>query len=343
MITKGIVRKVPQNSGENMYIVWLPFFDDPMADAEETLLEATLSEAAGIQGGYSVGDIVYCAFEDNSTSRPVILGKLSSPDQVNDGGKLDAENLTITRKAVLPRNTKVGDVQLGEVLSNIININGTLEQATSSTGKYVRKIGDTMTGPLAVPEVITLKVGGDLTSSNSGDTWSVRGIEPSKNANALEIAVGSGGDEPVYVTQYVGNARGGGTINHRATLLDASGNTDFPGQITSGGSITAGSTADTSERQVKVSSGAGTLYMYSQSSSSGSRGLYVPAHGTGSAKAVISIDTNNNASFAGSATSATSATQDGSGNTITTYYQKKITVSQSDPSGGSNGDIWIQY
>ena len=47
--------------------------------------------------------------------------------------------------------------------------------------------------------------------------------------------------------------------------------------------------------------------------------------------------------YATSAESATKATQDASGNTITTYYQKKITSGTADPSGGSNGDIYFQY
>lgn len=47
--------------------------------------------------------------------------------------------------------------------------------------------------------------------------------------------------------------------------------------------------------------------------------------------------------YATSAGSATKATQDASGNTITTYYQKKITSGTTDPTGGSDGDIYFQY
>jgi hypothetical protein len=48
---------------------------------------------------------------------------------------------------------------------------------------------------------------------------------------------------------------------------------------------------------------------------------------------------------ANSATSAIKATKDASGNTITSYYQKKIMVSSKVPtsSDGANGDIWIKY
>lgn len=65
--------------------------------------------------------------------------------------------------------------------------------------------------------------------------------------------------------------------------------------------IVAGNGNTSAERQVRVSSGAGDLYMFSQASNTGSRGLYVPAHGTGAAKSIIGIDTNNNAWFNGSA------------------------------------------
>ena len=44
-----------------------------------------------------------------------------------------------------------------------------------------------------------------------------------------------------------------------------------------------------------------------------------------------------------SADTATKATKDSNDNIISTYYQKKITISSSNPSGGSNGDIWIKY
>lgn len=49
------------------------------------------------------------------------------------------------------------------------------------------------------------------------------------------------------------------------------------------------------------------------------------------------------ATAADSASAASKATQDANGNTISTYYQKKIIISQDSPSGGANGDIWIKY
>ena len=55
----------------------------------------------------------------------------------------------------------------------------------------------------------------------------------------------------------------------------------------------------TREAQVGAQSGAGQIYLYSQAATAGGRGLYIPAHGTGSAKSVISVDTNNNITLQG--------------------------------------------
>jgi len=75
------------------------------------------------------------------------------------------------------------------------------------------------------------------------------------------------------------------------------------------GNIWAGTNGDTAaERDVGVRSGAGSMYMYSVASTTGDRGIWVPAHGTGSAKAVFRVDTNNSVTFngalAGNASSA---------------------------------------
>ena len=67
------------------------------------------------------------------------------------------------------------------------------------------------------------------------------------------------------------------------------------------GHIWAGTDGNTTaERQVGVQSGAGKIYMFSVASTTGYRGMYVPAHGTGAAKYVITVDTNNNTTFYGS-------------------------------------------
>ncbi len=76
-------------------------------------------------------------------------------------------------------------------------------------------------------------------------------------------------------------------------------------RIASNGSIyttlelRAGSSDRTAESRAQVLTNSGGLYMYStgNSSGNGNRGLAVTAHGTGTAKSFITIDTNNNISF----------------------------------------------
>lgn len=63
------------------------------------------------------------------------------------------------------------------------------------------------------------------------------------NAGYLEVATADDGNEPIYVRQYTGNFS---TVKRTLTLLDDSGNTTFPGTLTSGaitssGTITASS------------------------------------------------------------------------------------------------------
>ena len=70
------------------------------------------------------------------------------------------------------------------------------------------------------------------------------------------------------------------------------------------GSIWAGIAGNTTrENQVGVRSGAGAIYMYAQAATGGSRGIYLLAHGTGSAKGIVTVDTNNNITYAGGAIS----------------------------------------
>lgn len=88
---------------------------------------------------------------------------------------------------------------------------------------------------------------------------------------------------------------------------------DLRNTLTATGDIAApnaniGSTTDGASHAVSVSSNAGEIKMFANAGGSATRGLWLPAHGTGSAKAAISVDTNNNVTLNGNATTATDAT-----------------------------------
>ena len=105
-------------------------------------------------------------------------------------------------------------------------------------GRYVKKAGDTMTGDLNIS-------GGHIlymlqTSSTSTQQIHFQGGRndygriafggTAENAGWMEIASCDDGNEPIYARQYTGVFT---TIKRTATLLDASGNTSFPGSVTS--------------------------------------------------------------------------------------------------------------
>lgn len=74
-------------------------------------------------------------------------------------------------------------------------------------------------------------------------------------------------------------------------------------------SIISGAQSNDMWNSVDVVSNSGRMQMFSygNANGNGNRGIFVPAHGTGESKTVLEIDTNNNASFYGNATSATTA------------------------------------
>lgn len=82
---------------------------------------------------------------------------------------------------------------------------------------------------------------GDLLFSDSGTTfrqikgtcggddfWRIGGGATAESAGFMEIATADNATEPIYVRQYIGVFA---TIKRTATLLDANGNTSFPGSV----------------------------------------------------------------------------------------------------------------
>ena len=110
--------------------------------------------------------------------------------------------------------------------------------ASIADGRYVKKSGDTMTGNLNIS-------GGHIlyilqTSPTSTQQIHLQGGRndygriafggTAENTGWMEIASCDDGNEPIYARQYTGVFT---TIKRTATLLDASGNTSFPGSVTS--------------------------------------------------------------------------------------------------------------
>lgn len=92
--------------------------------------------------------------------------------------------------------------------------------------------------PLTVNGALDLGTAADGTKRGisgmvgTNDYWFVGGGSTAADAGYLEIATGDNANEPVYVRQYTGSPVSGGTISRTATLLDATGATSFPVQVT---------------------------------------------------------------------------------------------------------------
>lgn len=110
--------------------------------------------------------------------------------------------------------------------------------ASYSDGRYVKKAGDTMTGDLNISgghklymlqtsPTSTQKI---LLQGGNSDYGRIAFGATAENAGWMEIASSDDGNEPIYARQYMGLFT---TIKRTATLLDASGNTSFPGSVTS--------------------------------------------------------------------------------------------------------------
>lgn len=80
----------------------------------------------------------------------------------------------------------------------------------------------------------------ELVRGNMGDNDQARILvgATASNAGYLEIATADDGTEPIYVRQYTGVFS---TLTRTATILDGSGNTTLPGNLTVGGTITENS------------------------------------------------------------------------------------------------------
>jgi len=95
--------------------------------------------------------------------------------------------------------------------------------------------GGTMTGNILFSDSGTTKRGIQGTVG-ANDFWFVGGGATASNSGFMEIATGddaqgAGTAEPIYVSQYGPNDPLTGTLVRRGSLLDASGNTNFPGNL----------------------------------------------------------------------------------------------------------------
>ena len=129
--------------------------------------------------------------------------------EVNGTAKIS--NLTVTNNVSFPLNSSVSNVSFdGLTVTGSINVtgNGLIVTGIGSTGSV-----ELIRGNMSNNDQFRILIGG--TASDAG---------------YVELATADGGNEPIYVRQYSGAFA---TLTRTLTLLDASGNSSFPGIITS--------------------------------------------------------------------------------------------------------------
>jgi hypothetical protein len=113
-------------------------------------------------------------------------------------------------------NTIVVRDSYGDI--TVRNINGNVSGSSSSSDKVSKKVtgtsvADLVSGEMADNDYFRIRVGGTAT-----------------NAGYVEFATADDGTESIYMRQYTGVFA---TVLRTATILDSSGNTSFPGIVTS--------------------------------------------------------------------------------------------------------------
>ena len=164
-----------------------------------------------------------------------IAGVLTGADK----GKLDgiAAGATANTGTVTSVAT-AGGYQGLTLTGGPITTSGTITLGGAPTGTWPISISGTAT---KIENTVVGTVFTELVRGNMADNDQFRiGVGgTASNQGYVEIATADDGTEPIYVRQYSGVFT---TIVKSATLLDGSGNTSFPGTISSNGTLLTGNT-----------------------------------------------------------------------------------------------------
>jgi hypothetical protein len=158
------------------------------------------------------------------------------------GGTGTVSGLTLTGTV-----TGSGNLTLGGTLSltsgQVTTALGfTPYNATNPSG-YITSSGSITGTSAGVIRTVTGTTSAELVRGNMGNNDHARILvgASADNAGYLEIATADDASEPIYIRQYTGVFT---TLSRTATLLDASGNTQFPGTVSAAGVTLTGNTGD---------------------------------------------------------------------------------------------------
>ena len=142
-----------------------------------------------------------------------------------------SDNVASATRLQYARKLTIGNT--GKTFNGTADVAWTLADigaaASSHTHSYIPLSGSSsITGNLEFSNSGTT-TRGIIGAAGDNDYWRIVGGATASNAAYLEIATADDASEPIYVRQY-GSGKFG-TLTRTATLLDASGNTSFPGTV----------------------------------------------------------------------------------------------------------------
>jgi hypothetical protein len=254
------------NAGSDSEIAWWSMATKQMALPAYTGSGAFPGSATGILGIDSSGNIITTTAGGTGTVTTV-------------GGTGTVNGLTLTGTV-----TTSGSITLGGTLSNILT--SSLAQSGSTIGSTFVGLGSTVTtlagltsvtatnftgtasyatsASQAINSTTSTQVIGTVTGTNTtelvrgnmadNDQFRILVGGTATNAGYVELATADDGTEPIYVRQYTGVFS---SLARTATLLDGSGNTQFPGSVSASsflGPLTGTSSYATSASQAISSS-----------------------------------------------------------------------------------------
>lgn len=183
---------------------------------------------------------------DNTTRTLYVGNPTNCSDIIFETKNGNISQSTLRNKAGIGEEVRFSSVHIGSTASQAFiytenedinfrykNANGDVTY-TSINNMYnalMAKSGGTFTGNVDFGSINTGSRGiSGIVGSN--DYWRVVGAAGAENAGILEIATADDANEPILVRQYSGAFA---SVAREAYLLDGSGNTSFPGSITSKG------------------------------------------------------------------------------------------------------------